>query len=81
MVWSKPILSVNLDARSVTVPGKAGRELSIALEDLRPAVLEDNFAQTVQAGIDELDDTLSDLLPESNDVSKELQNEEVADPT
>ena len=34
------------------LPGRTAKELTIALEDLRPALPEDNFAHAVQTGID-----------------------------
>ena len=76
--WSapKPILSVNFNSRSVTVPGKASKELTIALENLRPALPEDIFAHAVQTGIDELDELLADIQAESTEVNVEPQDEE-----
>lgn len=61
--WSaaKPILSINKDARSVSVPGKTGNEVSAAIEDVRPAIPQKGFAQHVQDGID----TLNELLQET----------------
>ncbi len=61
--WStpKPVLSVNHEARSVTVPGKDQRVKTVSIEDLRPATPELGLAKTVQEGIDLLDDMLLDL--------------------
>ena len=75
--WSapKPILSVDFNARSVTVPGKTGKELTIALEDLRPALPEDSFAQALHTGIDELDDLLDDIQAESTEINVESKIE------
>ena len=56
--WSdpKPILSVNQLARSVNVPRRNGREITVSFEDTRTALPQQSFAQLGQDGIDSLDD-------------------------
>ena len=62
--WSvpKPILSVDADARTITVPGRAGKTLSIAIEDIRLASAHDSLEQMVQDGIDCIDDLLRERI-------------------
>lgn len=43
----KPIFSINRFEISVTVPGKEGRQLTVSIEDLRPEILHEIFAQKV----------------------------------
>ena len=54
--WSdfRPILSINHDARSLKVPGRRGREVTVAFEDVRPAIQQQSFTHMVQDGIDAL---------------------------
>lgn len=76
--WSapKPILWVDLGARSVTVPEKAGKEFSISIEDIRQAVPEESFAHTARAGIDQLDNMLCDIRAGSTEFSTEGQTKD-----
>eukprot|EP00737_Agarophyton_chilense_P004521 gb/GEZJ01005755.1/.p1 GENE.gb/GEZJ01005755.1/~~gb/GEZJ01005755.1/.p1 ORF type:complete len:279 (-),score=33.01 gb/GEZJ01005755.1/:824-1660(-) len=52
----KPILLVNRAARSVTVPGRKGREIIAAFEDTWPALSKESFAQLVQEGMGSVDE-------------------------
>ena len=54
--WSdpRPIISINHDARSLIVPGRRGREVTVAFEDARPALQQQSFAHMVQEGLDAL---------------------------
>ena len=62
--WShhKPILSVNQSVRSVNVPGRQGREITVAFEDTRAALPQHSFAHLVQDGIESLNDITVDNL-------------------
>ena len=61
--WSLPklILSINHDARSLTVQGKNHKTRTVSIEDIRLATPDHSLAKTVQEGIDILDDYLEDL--------------------
>lgn len=65
---AKPILSVNHDARSITVPGKSGHCITVAVEDVRPAIPQNSFAQHVQDGIDTLDELLHEKTSEITEI-------------
>lgn len=56
--WSIPkkVLSVDQNARIVTVAGKNGKSMNVAFEDLRQPVLENQFDQIVQSAIDNIDE-------------------------
>lgn len=79
-IWSTPkiVLSIDRDARSVVVPGKAGKRANVAIEDIRVAIPHDSFANTVQTAIDDLDDIIEqhtadiserDVADEASDMS------------
>ena len=74
--WSspKPLLSVNHSARSVNVPGRNGREITVAFEDTRAALPQQSFAQLVQDGLDTLDDLTMDNLDMTSTAIEELDN-------
>lgn len=79
--WSilKEILHVNHDARSVTIDEKRNKEVSVAIENVRPAILEETLAQTVQKGIDSLDELLDEVIIQTKateDISDPLQCKE-----
>lgn len=70
--WSdpRPILSINHGARSLNIPGRRRREVTIAFEDGHLALQQQSFAHMVQEGIDALDGlpikelgTISDANP------------------
>lgn len=62
--WSSPllVLSVNNEARFVTVPGRSGHSRNVALEDVRLGQHEASFGHAIQRATDELDDSFSDAL-------------------
>lgn len=72
--WSSPKVAISFDSEmgTVTVPGKNGRFVRAALEDVRPAITESNFALTIQEAIDSistnLEDSLDEFLTEETDI-------------
>lgn len=81
----KPILSINHNARSICVPGKAGRQMTVAIEDVRPAFSQNSFAQYVQEGIDTLDELLHEKaagimeIDSTRDIESSIETEESND--
>lgn len=55
---SRVVLSVDASAGSITVPGAATKPITVAFEDVRIAVVEDNLAQAVIESIDEITDQI-----------------------
>lgn len=68
-VWSTPkiVLSVDHDSRSVTVPGRAGKRSTVALEDIRKALPENSFEETIQLSLDKLEESIEDELLETSE--------------
>jgi len=54
----RPILSYDHESRTVSIPGSNGRTMSAAIEDVRPAVEKDSFAQKVRESIDILEENI-----------------------
>lgn len=52
---SRAVLSNKKDNGTVTVPSSTDRTISAAIEDVLPAIIDDDIAATVQSGIDEID--------------------------
>lgn len=72
--WSSAriILSINYDASSVVVPGRAGRRMSAAFKDVRAVPADNPLSTLVQYAIDELDaliDKIVDVHESSHDKS------------
>ncbi len=69
--WSAPrtVLSYDHSSRTVTVPGKNGRTVSAAVEDVRAALPENDLAKSIQESIDTLDacvdNAIDDVCTES----------------
>lgn len=59
---SLPILSIDLVSGSICVPGANGRTITAAIEDVRPEIHHDTFAEAVQDGLDDLDSDLSEMF-------------------
>lgn len=75
-VWSTPkiVLSIDHDARSVTVPGRAGKRSTVALEDIRKSLPEDSFEETNQLSLDKLEESIEDeLLRKSDHDNKDIK--------
>ena len=62
--WSapKPVISVNTNAHSVTVPGRNGRNITVAFEDIRSAVRQDSFTQMVKDSSDVMTEIIQDQI-------------------
>lgn len=54
----RPVLSFDKISHSVTVPGKNGRTVNAAVEDVRLAVADNALARMIQESIDELQNAL-----------------------
>jgi len=70
--WLSPrtVLSIDREAGIVSVPGADGRKICAAVEDVRAAIVDDEFAQMVQETRDSLDVALEeclDSLPDGTD--------------
>ena len=46
----------------MTVPGKHGRKIKAAVEDVRPSLSANTFEQTVQQAIDSLEVSVEDCI-------------------
>ncbi len=66
---SKPVLSYDHEARTITVPGSGGRRICAAIEDVRIAGPEDELSTAIQDSIDNLDELLNDAADSLNDAS------------
>lgn len=69
--WFSPrtVLSFDKIAGIVTVDGAAGKTISAGVEDVRPAICNEEFALHVQEAIDCLDQSLDEILEPSPDSS------------
>lgn len=76
-IWSTPkgFLKVDHDARSLIVPGKAGKHVTVAFEDVRKTISEESFAHAVQQTIDSIDKTVEDEAQEtSHEVTETVES-------
>lgn len=62
--WSeaKKVIKVDNINRTITVPGKNGKTVCAAFEDVRATIGNDNFTMEVSSAIDQLDDAIEDIL-------------------
>ena len=78
--WSSPkvVLSIDKPSGTITVPGRKGRTVKAAVEDVRLAVTEDKFAQKVQESIDTLDRSIDECIDEicSDDAANGESNDD-----
>ena len=85
--WSSPrtVLKIDKDSGIVTVPGSTGRPSSFAVEDVRLAVIDDDFAKHISETNDQLSDILEDALEaavqaeNSDNITNEVSTEYVPD--
>lgn len=65
--WSQPkqILSINEEGKFITVPGKKGSKITVAIEDVRKSVKENDLSQLVSDGIDMIDQEISEQVDEN----------------
>lgn len=78
-VWSTPkiVLAVDPESRTVTVPGKSGHKVTVAVEDIRLALPEESFAETIQISLDKLNESIEDELytqDDTNQICEESKN-------
>ncbi|PXF44011.1 hypothetical protein BWQ96_06244 [Gracilariopsis chorda] len=71
--WSsaKPVLSNDRASRTVTLPGANGRNLSAAIEDLRPAVSKDELAATIQDDLDDMHSSVQMVIDDTVDIASD----------
>jgi len=74
--WSspKPVLSFDTKSQTITVPGSNGRKIRSAIEDVRHATGENDFARIVQESIDQLDDLVQSSI---QDIEKESPSDDI----
>ena len=67
--WTSPrqVLSIDHDAGCVSVPGRAGKSLSAAVEDVRAATGACELASSIQDSIDQLDFNLVEMTSGESD--------------
>eukprot|EP00171_Calliarthron_tuberculosum_P000612 IDg612t1 len=67
--WSspKPVLSMDKVSQAVTVPGKNGRTVRAAIEDVRLTIADNQLAIKVQEAIDTKDNVLDESISDLND--------------
>ena len=70
--WSqnKPVLAYDFPNRTITVPGSNGRKICAAIEDVRPAIRDNELAAAVQDAIDEMDRNLDEVVEEIVEIRK-----------
>lgn len=59
---SRIILNIDKVARKNVVHTKHGRQAKVPIENVRPAVLEDTFADSVGTAIDTVDHPIEDMI-------------------
>lgn len=62
--WSSPkiVLTVDNDARNVTIPSKGRKRTTVAFEDIRLALPEDSLAKAIESAIDELNHSIDESI-------------------
>lgn len=75
--WSAPkkILSVDNESRCITVPGKPGKVITAAFENVRTAIKDVELAELVKTSLDELDEDIKNGI-DSSPVRMAAQDEE-----
>ena len=72
-IGPKKVLSCNVDAHSITYPGKRGKISTAALEDVRVAIENGSLAKQLQVANDELSALVDENVDEAmDDVSNEV---------
>ena len=68
-IWSTPkiVLSVDYESRTVTVPGRAGKRSTVAVKDIRMALTENSFEESIQLSLDKLDETIEDEISKGSE--------------
>lgn len=75
--WSSPgtILSINHEGGFFEVPGRAGKRVTAVFEDTRIAPSVDSFSEVVKTTIEDLDDSLDELLDLSPNSQDDFEHE------
>lgn len=69
----RPVLSIDLDAETVTVPGSHGHTIKAAFEDTRIVNIDDDLVKSIIESIDEIDDRIeSSIISTENDTNGQL---------
>lgn len=75
-VSSRPVLTVDHQSGSITVPGSHGHELSAAFEDNSHAIIDVDPASIITDSIDCIDNSIDDVLSQNyNNWGNEEQSE------
>lgn len=61
----KHLLKIDYTARSLTIPGKVNREIRVALENLRPAIVKEGLAKMIKISINQLGEINRDIQCEN----------------
>ena len=76
--WLSPrqVISINTDAGMLSVPGAAGRQISVAFEDARAAHVQSEITDMIQESIDKLDNGIEEILstPDATSYNDQIQN-------
>ena len=78
---SKTVLAYDKDSGTVTVPGKNGRHVRAAVEDVRMAPSDNTLASSIQEGIDVLTNSLDACIDELNGDETDATAKDTADNT
>lgn len=79
--WSTPkiILSIDHDARSVTIPAKGGKMAIFALEDIILALPVDSLTQHVQDVLDAIDEVINEYTNIDGNINDNMNSSEQND--
>lgn len=72
-IWWTPklVLEIDNDYSSVILPGKAGKRLTVVIEDVRKKIPEESFSNSVQQDIKSIDEKIEEKAPETNEIVTE----------
>lgn len=70
--WFTPmiVLSIDKQARTVLLPGKAGTRRTVCFDDIRESFTDKALEHVVQTAIDSVDDSIEDYMIQSNGLTK-----------
>ena len=68
---ARPVIKIDVNAGSVTVPGSKGHTITAAFEDTRHAIIDDDLAELVQTAIDDIDSQLDEIIS-SESISEDI---------
>lgn len=84
MKWTGPkkVSSIDLEAQSITYPGKRGKKCTAALEYVRVSIENGTFAKQLQLANDELDASINEEIGSvgsANDSDRGAEEEDIVD--